>query len=271
MPSPMADRPPIIQYWHDPQPPEVVSEALASFEQHNPGRPHLIFDRDRAETFIGDHFSPLEVEAFRTCALPAMQADYFRYCAVFVLGGVYVDADFRCAADISQLANADGCEGLLFGRPDPVSEPVAAALGPYRVGPYRALNNEVFAFNRPGHPLLKLALEVATANIQYRVADGPRGIWLTTGPGIFTSMYLLHELGSTDAFLEYCRGRVLEATAPLFYEIVGDSARLARMLDDVRIRPRGDLENWLERVDLSSALANTGGHWTKLRGSIFQS
>lgn len=259
----------VIQYWHNPPPPVEVSEAFNSFASHNPGLVHRIFDRGEAITFIAENYSTRELEAFRACAVPAMQADYLRYCAVLVLGGAYIDADFKCLGDISQLAEADGAEGLLFGRADPLPEAAAAALGPYRVGRYHPVNNSVFAFRQAGHPFLRLALDVATANIENRVVDGAPGVWLTAGPGVFTSMYLAHRLGSLDAFLEYCTGRPLAATAPWFCDVVGDWSKLDMAWAGVRIRPRHDLAAWLQGYELPLESEGPEAHWKALHGSIF--
>lgn len=97
--------PPIIQYWDSGSPPEEVAELIETFREHNPDTPHLVFSESEAERFIAEHFGPREVEAFRACALPAMQADYLRYCAVFALGGIYADADCECHRALQPLVD----------------------------------------------------------------------------------------------------------------------------------------------------------------------
>src|SRR5690348_1645791 len=87
---------PIIQYWHSEQVPEQIAELTATFRDLNPALPHLVFSEAKAEEFIAEHFEAREVAAFRSCAVPAMQADYFRYCAALALGGIYSDVSFYC-------------------------------------------------------------------------------------------------------------------------------------------------------------------------------
>ena len=257
----------LIHYWHDADRPERIAETLAGFKRHNPDLEQLEFDEDSAERFIAAHYGAREVSAFRACAVPAMQADYFRYCAIHTLGGVYADANFRCAGSVRPQIEGSRT-GTLFGRQDPVPDWLAAEFRwPYPVGHFRAVVNSMFGFRASGHPLLELAIRVATANTERRVADGPVGVWLTTGPGIFTSAYLLRELGSFDAFLEYAAGSILEPSANLFCETVGDYDTLGPMWRGVRIEPLGAMEasgvTWGRKVSATS-------NWKLVDHSIFR-
>jgi hypothetical protein len=259
--------PPIIQYWHTAQPPERINCGLMSFAECNPDLRHLIFDEPRADAFIAAHFSNRELAAFQACGVPAMQADYFRYCAVFALGGLYADADLRCIADVRPLVRY--VEGTLFGRED-IPERAAAALRyPYPVGPVRDIDNSPFAFGKPGHPLLELAIEVATANIESRVADGPQGIWLTAGQGVFTSMYLLNRLGSIDSFLAYAKGTGLEPSATLFCDVVGSHSAVATAMAEVAVRPRQERSTWVRSLPQPEP-GERLPHWAAIKGSIFR-
>ena len=105
---------PIIGYWHVELAPRELEDLLAPSRQHNPERPHLIFDESGAEGLIEEHFSSRELDAFRACAVPAMQSDYFRYCAVHALGGEYMDVKFACTAPVDTLL--EDAEGQLFRR-----------------------------------------------------------------------------------------------------------------------------------------------------------
>jgi hypothetical protein len=261
--------PAIVQYWHSDRPPRHVVKLLETFSRCNPGAPHLVFDEAKADEFLAQHFSARELSAFRTCAVPAMQADYFRYCAVYALGGFYSDADFECLEGVGSMLD-EGSAGILFGQQKPIPGWLADAYGwPYDVGPYQAVDNGVFAFAHPRHPLLGTVIEIATANIERRIADGPPGIWLTAGPGVLTSMYLLLRLGSIDAFIRYSAGTALEPAVPVFCEIVENPARLAEMFDRVDIRPRDLRDRWVRAVPLPPQWG-TVEHWWTTPGSIFR-
>lgn len=165
----------ISQYWHASDPPDGVRAAVASFADCNPGCEHRVYDESAAEDLIVENLGARHAEAFRACAIPTMQADYFRYCAVYVRGGLYVDADMRCVRESRLLPPDPRVRGVLFGRHEPIPERETQAYSwPYPVGPYRAVGNGMFAFRAPGDPLLELVIELATVNIEHRVADGAR-------------------------------------------------------------------------------------------------
>lgn len=270
---PDGDHPPeggaIVQYWHEAQPPGRICRGFESFRERNPNLPHFVFDETAAEAFIAENFSSREVAAFRACAVPAMQSDFFRYCAVYALGGLYADADLRCVADLRPLIRGE--EGTLFGRAEPLPRFDDAIALPYVVGPYLAVGNSPFAFRKPRHPLLELAIEVATANVENQVADGAPGVWLATGPGIFTSMYLLDRLGSIDAFIDYTSGSGLEPSARLFCEVAGSHDKVAAALSAVAIRPRErEGGTWMTYIGDPEPGEPATPHWTGLTGNIFR-
>ncbi|APX95056.1 hypothetical protein BWR19_15320 [Halomonas sp. 1513] len=96
----------IMQFWHDiSELPEDVAECISSWSKwESRGFVHRLFDRQSAEDFISHTLGHEHVLAFGRCYHPAMQADYFRLCYIFVEGGLYVDADDVCiASDISFL------------------------------------------------------------------------------------------------------------------------------------------------------------------------
>ena len=257
---------PLVQYWQDLAVPSEIEAALHSFEEANPGLEQRVFDESAAERLIAACCGAREAAAFRACAIPAMQADYFRYCAIHALGGIYADANYRCMENVEGLI-AGPADAVLFGRQDPVPRRVAEMCNwPYPVGSFRTVADNMFACKRPRHPLLELAIEVATANVENRVADGPVGVWLSTGPGVFTSMYLLRELGSFDAFIEYSIGSVIEPSAPLFCELVGDLARVEGIFDGVVIRPAVQKDSMVTKV----RRAPGAGHWSTVRHSIYR-
>lgn len=263
----MSQPSPIIQYWDSEEIPDYVAAPLASFGELNPDLPHLVFSERKAGELIAERFGGRHADAFRACAVPAMQADYFRYCAVYALGGVYADADFRCIASLRPLLSGPG-GGTLFGRPElPRRWRVPEFEWRERAGPYRAVMNSFFAFPSPGHPLLELAIEIATANVEARVAED---VALVTGPAIFTSLYLLRELGSFDAFLSYAEGGVLEGSSRLFCETVGDHGRVAGAFEGVALPPVEQTYMLVAGIDTPLPYKDTDAHWVNVTSSIYR-
>lgn len=254
--------PPIIQYWHSEPPPDEIAELLATFPARNPDFPHLVFSEPEAERFIAEHFTAREVRAFRSCALPAMQADYLRYCAVFALGGIYADADYRCLKALQPLVDRSGGGDIFFNHTTQIVQQVL---------------NGFFAFPSPHHPFLRLALDVATANIEGRIAEriwpvGHRvrqAVGLTTGPGIFACMYFLRELGSFDALIEKAAGTNVELFARSICEVVGDYSRIPEVFEDVHISSYEAMMEWVGHPAEPLAYKKTESFWMNAKMPIF--
>ena len=193
----------IVQFWHDPaQLPEDVRECISSWSRWEPsGFAHRVFDMAGAGEFISRSLGQDHARAFKRCYHPAMQADYFRLCYLFVEGGLYVDADDVCiASDIASLF--DGCRLKV--------QPLCYDIGSdSMVRPTEFLqpgsNDEgwIFYFNNnpliasQGDPIIKRALERAT-QLLHSAADGEfPEIQSTTGPGNLSRT--IFELGAASA------------------------------------------------------------------------
>jgi mannosyltransferase OCH1-like enzyme len=88
----------IVQFWHDPgEVPADIEECIASWTRWTTsGFTHSLYNERSARELIGDSLGARHQHAFDRCYHPAMQADYFRLCYLWVKGGFYVDADDVC-------------------------------------------------------------------------------------------------------------------------------------------------------------------------------
>ncbi|HEU5142594.1 MAG TPA: glycosyltransferase [Solirubrobacterales bacterium] len=243
--------PPIVQYWDSESPPDYIAALVETFRSGNPDAHHILFHRSSAERFIADRFSPREVAAFRACAVPAMQSDYLRYCAVLALGGIYCDVGYRCIAPLHTFF--EGCgDGRLFQRPA------------------GQVVNGFFGFAAPGHPLLELTLETATANIEKRSGDH---VWQATGPAIFTALWWLRELGSIEALRarsrEALKGNLQPAVAAL-EALAPDCRRLLQATDRMTLDPIDDVRRWLAKPEADLPYKQSPAHWVGHESPIFR-
>ncbi len=254
---------PIVQYWHTADIPTEVNELMDTFRDRNPGRTHLVFDESTAEEFISEHFGEREVQAFRACAVPSMQSDFLRYCAVYAMGGVYCDADAHCTAPLDTMLDL-AAAGLLFRR-----------------GTEGNVVSWLFAFQEPHHPLMRLAVELITANVEQRFG---RDIWWMTGPGILTFLVTVAEIdgpGAGPQAVARARGG-LARTLPLspdqrrawqerlgrhMLEAGGGRANVVAALDGVRIEPLDRSREWVVHVESDLDYKDEPDYWIKWRGS----
>jgi len=155
----------IIQFWDRIDLPNEVQILINSWKEET-NFSHSLYNRESGGELIRFHFGKEIEDTYNKCRIPAMQADYFRYCALYALGGCYLDADTQKMGSISSLI--EGREtGLLMKRQD------------------RIANDFMFVLNRCS-PLLEYCIETATSNIRNRVSNN---VWEVTGPGIMTAAY----------------------------------------------------------------------------------
>lgn len=240
--------PPIIQYWHAEKVPEHIAQLLQTFDDFNPDLRHLVFSEAQAKKFIAERFTAREEAAFCACAVPAMQADYFRYCAVLALGGIYSDVGFRCGADLAPLQPALG-RGRLFR------------------GPRGNVINGIFAFGAPGHSFLSLALEIATTNIERRLWNS---VYFTSGPPIFMALVALHRHGSFDRLITHVAGSQFEEFAPVYCETIGDYERVRHALEGVEVSAVEEHHDFICPAGIDLPHRSPDSHWSKVPGRIFR-
>jgi mannosyltransferase OCH1-like enzyme len=160
----MTDLPTIFQYW-DSNPPETVLPLMDTWKHADAAFQYRLFDDSGAFELMATRFDERTAAAYRSCAIPAMKADFFRYCALSAFGGIYADADTACLGGIKQLY--DSCaRGLLFVR-------------------HGNIANYFMIVKEPSDPLIQYALSQAILNIETRSAND---VWKVTGPGIMTML-----------------------------------------------------------------------------------
>lgn len=251
---------PLVQYWHAEEIPDDIEELFTLASKHNPDMQHLIFNERTAAALIETHFSAREVAAFEACAVPAMQADYFRYCAVYALGGVYCDADSACTGSLMSLLDADG---ILFRN---IRHP-------------ESITNHLFGFKAPSHPLLELTIDIATAGIENRFSED---IPKVTGPWLFTLLARILQLGSVDVYLDQVRKYLnMHPDAPVDHgrwynhlnsvqAVIGSYARVANAFSGVHVSPYKEVSEFVTRGSSHLSYKKTDDHFPNWKGSIFR-
>ena len=157
--------PNLFQFWNTADPPLQVASLMQGWRD-DPDVTYRRFDAESAETYIAEHIGERAARAYRQCAVPAMQADFFRYCVLYQEAGVYVDADTEKAGSLTELI-AEAPRGMLMNRD-------------------RKIANDFMFFRNRHDPLLKAVIDQAIENIEGRISNN---VWLVTGPGIMSRMY----------------------------------------------------------------------------------
>jgi hypothetical protein len=239
----------LYQYWDTPAPPAEVADWIDSFRGGNPGFRHRLFDREAASRFIGRRVGEREQRAFDAIAVPAMQADYFRLCAVWARGGVYVDADCRCIAPL---------EKLLRRAP--------RTLMPFADG---HILNGVVMCRQPGDAFLRACLDLATLNIEARSLHSA---YAAAGPGVLNAVRVLIDPESFDEVARYFDNIINSAWG--FPELMERARRSIVVTAELEsafraitlVRLKG-MHKWIRWE--APAYKQTERHWLNWRGSLY--
>lgn len=152
----------IFQYWDTPDIPAAVSQVMESW-QRCPGYNYIRMDHKEALIFLRDRLGPQYARAFSLANHAAEECDFLRLCWLWAEGGIYVDSDDMRIGDLGGLL-ARGGGAIMF------------------MEPYGSIDNNLLCA-RPGHPLLRIAMDMACQSLLARENDST---WAKTGPGLIT-------------------------------------------------------------------------------------
>jgi Glycosyltransferase sugar-binding region containing DXD motif len=196
----------IVQFWHDlGELPEDIEECIASWTRWTTsGFTHRLYNERSARELIGDSLGARHQRAFDRCYHPAMQADYFRLCYLWVEGGFYVDADDVCVGTQIDWLFDDGrlkVQPLCY---DIASAAMVDAANFLRTGAYESswifyVNNTPLIAGRR-NPIIEGALQRATELLELAGEGALPEIQTTTGPGNLSR--IIFELGTNSGGME---------------------------------------------------------------------
>jgi mannosyltransferase OCH1-like enzyme len=169
--------PKLFQFWNTEKAPDEV-EVLMQTWAEDPSFEYHRFNVGSADAFIEAHFDGRTLAAYRKCGVPAMQADFFRYCVLYVYGGVYVDADTKNSGRLPDLLQGRR-NGLLMTRETRVA-------------------NDFLYVREAKAQLYEKTIEGAIDNVEREISNN---VWIVTGPGIMTRFH--HDPDSRYLFEPY--------------------------------------------------------------------
>lgn len=130
-----------------------MSRLVESFKQS--GWDYRFYADEEAQLFLSTHFPPEVREAYDALRPGAFKADLFRYCALFILGGVYADVDILLESNLDVSIAPD------VGFMVPVDEPGSEANMAMCVW-------NGFIAAAPAHPFLAKVIETVVNQIRNR-------------------------------------------------------------------------------------------------------
>ena len=172
----------LIQYWDRPDPPPVLLERMEEWRLRHPGWSYCRLNRSSAAAFIAEHYGSAMREAFLDIRLPAMQADVFRIAALYVKGGVWIDAATSCLKPLDSWLNR--------------RQPLLLLRRAHQQHPH--ICNGFMASSDPYHPFLREAWNRIASLL---LARRGQKVYRDFGPGVLRNLLATGD-GALQAGLE---------------------------------------------------------------------
>ena len=107
----------IFQTWHTKTVPLHMQKAIDNLQTCNPELEYFLFDDNDCIEFIKTHFENDVVDAYYRLIPGAYKADLWRYCVMYIEGGIYIDIKYQCMNGFKFIDIMDK-EHLVLERPD---------------------------------------------------------------------------------------------------------------------------------------------------------
>lgn len=89
----------IFQTWNTKNLPIHMKKNSLLLQKQNPQFEYYLYDDEDCVAFIKKHFGPEVIKAYDTIVPGAYKADLWRYCVLYIHGGIYLDMKMRCVGD----------------------------------------------------------------------------------------------------------------------------------------------------------------------------
>jgi len=82
--------------WHTKDLPQVMKFNYERMKQMHPRFEHYLFDEKECHDFIRDNFDNDVLTAYNRLIPSSYKSDLWRYCVLYIQGGIYFDIKFQC-------------------------------------------------------------------------------------------------------------------------------------------------------------------------------
>ena len=175
------------QTWKTKELSTEFQSIVDTWKIQNPHYTYHLFDDTEAGQFIKYNFDKEVYDAFNKLKIGAFKADLFRYCVLYINGGVYADIDTICMNNLDLFLK----NNIEFATPiDFNTHPIW--------GKYNLFN--AFMASIPRHPILLDCINRVVYNVKNNIK--PISSVDLTGPGVLgraTNIYL--NLNETTSFV----------------------------------------------------------------------
>lgn len=164
----------IFQKWNNPIIPPLLKNNIKKIKKKNPEFKYYIFNDNDCKRFIKNHFDPDVLNAYNTLIPLAYKSDLWRYCILYIYGGIYMDMRYELVNNFKLIALTEKEHFSLERK---------GFWSPGKHGIYNAL-----IVVKKENPFLLKCIEEIVDNVKNRYY-GFNSLY-PTGPGL---LWLIHE------------------------------------------------------------------------------
>lgn len=169
-PPPPPPPPVIFQTWHTKDLPPLMKKNNELFKEMNPEFQYVLFDDDGCRQFIETHFDQSVLTTYDSLIPGAFKSDLWRYCVLYICGGIYLDIKYSCVGDFRMIDLFKEIEN------DPNKSFIVTETDPKYA--YTG-----FLVSQKGNPLYKKCIEQIVENVKNKYyGNSPMA---PTGPELF--------------------------------------------------------------------------------------
>ena len=161
----------IFQTWESSQVSPKMYHAVQSWLVLNPDWNYYFYSKDERREFIVDNFDQEILDAYDALIPGAYKADLWRYCVLYINGGVYADIKISLCDSLNRLLNADTQFASVNER-----------QGAHHL---KGAVWNTFIAAMPKHPFLKKAIDMIVENV--KTVDYGKNALFPTGPFLLGS------------------------------------------------------------------------------------
>ena len=93
--------------WHTKDLPQLMKQNYEILINMHPMFEHNIFDENDCREFIKTHFDNFVLEAYDRLIPSSYKSDLWRFCVLYINGGIYFDIKFMCVNNFNLIALTD--------------------------------------------------------------------------------------------------------------------------------------------------------------------
>lgn len=161
---------------------ENAAKAMKKVKDLNPDWEYRFYDDTKARELIATHFPASTLEAYDSLIPGAFKADLWRYCALYVYGGMYLDHKIVILMPLSTWIRPQ--DTYIVGRGGRLDDRQTGTDSP------REAFQAVLAFAK-GHKILKTAIDMIVENVRKQFyGTNCRDV---TGPRLLARAFMTHD------------------------------------------------------------------------------